>query len=135
MKSYEHLIYDTEDIPLSCINIGRRFDRVDNYDLKINELAKDIEDNGMHTEIWVKKEGDLDFQIISGYRRLLAHKELNKKTIRARIYSVSDMNATYMMCSENSNRINYSKLERIDNFLYLLHKEFLNIHQNIPDNL
>lgn len=133
MKNFDDINYDIELVPLEMIEIGVRFDRRDTKDLKIDELAQDIKLNGMHTEIWLKKESETEFVLIAGYRRYLAMKNLKEKEIRAKIIVTDTLTASYLTCSENSNRLNYNKFEKIENFLYLLHLEICEVEiENTP---
>lgn len=77
----------------------------------IDELAKDIEENGLINPPVVTP----DYTLIAGERRLKALKSLGKKDIEVRIMTVdSAEQALNLEISENEVRKDFSKAERID---------------------
>lgn len=130
MASFEKLKYKITHVNINEIAVETRFDREADTELEINTIAQDIKANGMHTEIWLRENSQQDgYLLISGNRRLEAHVLLGKKRIRAKIYSIEDkIDAAYMTCSENANRLEYDHFEKIQNFLYLLHLEFISVN-------
>jgi len=115
--------FTIETIPLEYIVVEDRFDRDGTRDLEIEALAKDIKNNGQDTEIWLNKVSDIEYLLIAGYRRYLAFKSLDMDSIRAKVFCIDETKSLYLSCRENLNRLGYSETEKIQSFLYLLHRE------------
>ncbi|EDM22902.1 ParB/RepB/Spo0J family partition protein [Caminibacter mediatlanticus] len=64
--------------------------RIEIKEDEVKELAKSIEKNGLLQPINVYQSPLSDYYIISGHRRVEAHKLLNKKTIKAIVYKNQD---------------------------------------------
>lgn len=122
-----------EEIPIKFIHSDDRFDRKERSDVDIASLAKSIKESGMHTEIWITEDekstvSKPSFTLVSGSRRLMAHKKLSLSTIRAKIIKANKKESAYLTVMENSNRVNYSPVEKMENFMYLLHLEFQEVY-------
>jgi ParB family chromosome partitioning protein len=77
----------------------------------IEELAKSIEQEGLHHPILVRKQPYDSYQIISGHLRKYAFKKLAKKTIPVKVIEVDDLQAKAMLIT--TNRFQHS-LEQIE---------------------
>lgn len=134
IKRFEENDYEVGSILMKEIHVPKRFDRTLTNDLHIEELALDIKQVGMHTEIWVNRDKDEpnSYVLISGHRRFLAHTRLRKKEIRAKIFEKTELESLYMTCNENSHRLNYNNLESLDSFMYLLFKEHVESSPSAP---
>src|SRR5688500_9733701 len=80
-------IKETRDIPLKDLVIGKGQIRVRDLKKEISELADSIRKIGLLQPIVVcpaEKPGK--YEIILGQRRFLAHQELKKDTILARVF-------------------------------------------------
>ena len=95
---------------------------------KLNELAESINNDGLINPIVVKKRADGKFQLISGWRRVTAVKDiLGKDTIKATIVNIDDETARRLALNENLRRGNLSELE-LATYCYhltrILHKPY-----------
>lgn len=131
MHNFDKIKYTIDNVSILDIEITKRYDRDGDVNLNIEQLSEEIKENGMHTEIWLNEQEDGKFLLISGKRRLAAHKYLGKKNIRAKIFKVENkMTLVYMAHNENSNRKNYNFFERLENFLRLVNLEYINKYQD-----
>lgn len=78
---------------------------------ELAELALSIEENGLLQPILVRRVSEKRFQLISGERRLMAMRSLDKKTISAIIYDVESGESATMALVENIHRKNLSFFE------------------------
>ncbi|MBE6883384.1 MAG: ParB/RepB/Spo0J family partition protein [Ruminococcaceae bacterium] len=78
---------------------------------ELAELARSIEENGLLQPILVRKVSEKRFQLISGERRLMAVRSLDRKMIAAIIYDVESGESATMALVENIHRKNLSFFE------------------------
>ncbi|PZT51985.1 ParB N-terminal domain-containing protein [Paenibacillus silvae] len=77
----------------------------------IEELAKDIEQNGLINPILVTP----DYQLIAGERRLRAHQYLNRKEVPVRVMEIEDYEHQLRLeISENEHRKEFTFSERVE---------------------
>lgn len=98
---------------------------IDEKELK--ELAFSIEKNGLLQPIALKKIDSENYELISGHRRLAAHKILNKSRIKATIITLQEeeeKDMTTLALIENIQRKNLTPLEIALSFQHLLSKKF-----------
>jgi len=77
----------------------------------IEELAKDIEQNGLINPIVVTP----DYQLIAGERRLRAHQYLGRKEVVVRVMEISDFEHQLRLeISENEHRKEFTFSERVE---------------------
>ena len=78
----------------------------------VGSLAQDIQTRGQTTPIFVRPQGG-QYQIISGFRRFAATKELGREKILARVFAdLNDYQAVGLAISENLQREDFSDLEK-----------------------
>ena len=78
----------------------------------VGSLAQDIQTRGQTTPIFVRPQNG-QYQIISGFRRFAATKELGRDKILARVFSdLNDYQAVGLAISENLQREDFSDLEK-----------------------
>ena len=94
-----------EDLPLDKLVIGKSQVRISQVGKGIAELAASIAKQGLLEPITVVASEDQPgkYEIIAGQRRFLAHKELNRDTIRAvvRDEKVSETDKKVISLTEN----------------------------------
>jgi len=76
----------------------------------IVELAESIREHGLLNPVQVEQTGSR-YRLISGYRRLRAHKYLNRETIKAIIVETKDKNLKALQLIENIQREDLSPHE------------------------
>lgn len=77
----------------------------------IEELAKDIEQNGLINPIVVTQ----DYQLVAGERRLRAHRHLGRKEVPVRIMDIEDYEHQLRLeISENEHRKEFTFSERVE---------------------
>ncbi len=106
-----------KDIPLADLVIGKGQVRVKDVGKELDELADSIEVMGLLEPIVVApadKSGK--YEILTGQRRFLAHKQLKKQTIAAVVLSerVDEHIAKAISVTENLVRRDISQKEKID---------------------
>lgn len=97
-------IKEIKDIPLDSLVIGKGQTRLTNVSKDIDELARSIESVGLQQPIVVcDSEIEGKYEILTGQRRFLAHKQLGYETIKAGILDgqVSDIEARVISLTEN----------------------------------
>ena len=114
-----------KDIPLEDLVIGKGQVRVRDVGKEIDELAASIQKVGLLEPIVVcpaEKEGK--YEILTGQRRFLAHKQLKKKTIRATVRSkrVDEAEAKALSLTENLVRRDLHSRDLIDSCTALYKK-------------
>ncbi len=124
-------IVEFRDIPLNDLVIGKGQIRTQTPGKGIEELAKSIEVQGLLQPIVVcaaNEEGR--WEILTGQRRFLAHKYLNKDTITAAVLDerVSEGQAKAISITENLIRRKLSSKELKDGILFLY-----NLYGSIQD--
>jgi len=78
----------------------------------VGSLAEDIRARGQTTPIFVRPEGS-KYQLISGFRRLAAIRELGREKILARVFlNINDYQSIGLAISENLQREDFSDLEK-----------------------
>ena len=110
-------IKEVRDIPLGDLVIGKGQVRVKDVGKEIDELADSIQIMGLLEPIVVApadKAGK--FEILTGQRRFLAHKQLKLPTISAAVLSqkVDESTAKAISVTENLVRRDISQKEKID---------------------
>ncbi len=106
-----------EDIPLSSLVIGRGQVRVRDVGKEIDELAASIAKIGLLEPIVVCPSREAGkFEILTGQRRYLAHKQLNKDKITACIidHEVDETEAKVISVTENLVRRDLNRRDLID---------------------
>src|SRR5688572_15766760 len=94
----------------------------------IDLLAADIETTGQTTPIFVRPLPDNTFELISGYRRVTALKQLGLQTANARVFELDSQQAYRLAISENQQRGDLTEFQRAKICLRL-HKEGLTYEQ------
>lgn len=110
-------IRDVREIPLDDLVIGKGQVRVKDVQKDIDELAESIKVQGLLQPIVVceaEKKGK--YEILTGQRRFLAHKQLKLKTIRAVVLDdkIDESSAKAISITENLVRRDVSQKELID---------------------
>jgi len=110
-------IIDTKEIPLSSLVIGKAQVRVRDVGKDIDELAASIAKVGQLEPIVVcpaREEGK--YEILTGQRRFLAHKQLKKEKIMACILNreVDETEAKVISVTENLVRRDLNRKDLID---------------------
>jgi len=110
-------IVDTKEIPLSSLVIGKAQVRVRDVGKDIDELAASIAKVGQLEPIVVcpaREEGK--YEILTGQRRFLAHKQLKKEKIMACILDreVDETEAKVISVTENLVRRDLNRKDLID---------------------
>jgi ParB family chromosome partitioning protein len=79
---------------------------LEDYDTEttIEDLAKDIRQNGLIHPICVRQREDEKYEIYAGLRRYLALKKLKVETVTCRVNNVDDDNALLISLAENLQR-------------------------------
>lgn len=110
-------IYETgftiENIPMDKIVIYNGIE--DRFEIgDIDLLSAEIKENGMHTEVWVRKLESGAYELFAGRRRYEAQKLLEADAIRAKIFrDLRDIDVPYLRFVENQYRKNYNALEKV----------------------
>jgi ParB family transcriptional regulator, chromosome partitioning protein len=106
-----------KDIPLADLVIGKGQVRVKDVGKELDELAESIQVMGLLEPIVVAPADKLGkYEILTGQRRYLAHKQLKMPTIAAAILSekVDESMAKAISVTENLVRRDISQKEKID---------------------
>lgn len=74
------------------------------HDLEFSELVDSISESGIITPIIVRPKVGVGYEVISGYRRWEACKELGIESIPARVEYIDDDEATILMVNSNIQR-------------------------------
>lgn len=93
--------------------------RIEINENELIELANSIKENELLQPILVRKTSD-GFEIIVGHRRVLAHKKLNKKTIKAIVKNIDEKQMRVYVILENLQRSELSIIENSLSFKELL---------------
>lgn len=115
-------IVDYKDIPLDSLTIGQAQVRTQDPGKEIEELAESIEVQGLLQPIVVCEAREAGkWEILTGQRRFLAHKMLNRETISAAVLDsrVDAGEAKAISITENLIRRQLSGKELKDGILYL----------------
>lgn len=103
------------DIPLEDLTIGKAQVRLKDVQKEVDELAESIKVQGLLQPIVVCEGEKGKFEILTGQRRYLAHKQLKLKTIQAIVLeTVDEHTAKAISLSENLIRRDISQKEKID---------------------
>ena|SRR5438067_4996801 len=110
-------IKEVKDVPLASLVIGKAQVRVRDVAKDIDELAASIEKLGLLEPIVVcpaREKGK--FEILTGQRRYMAHKKLNRQTISACILDreVDETEAKVISVTENLVRRDLNRKDLID---------------------
>lgn len=116
-------IVETTELPVGSLVIGTRQVRVRNVGREIDELAQSIAEVGLLEPIVVcPGEAAGTYEIVTGQRRFLAHKQLGKETILASVLDepVSEVLAKTLSLTENLVRTDLNRQDMVDvcNYLY-----------------
>ena len=115
-------ILEYRDIPLDALVIGKGQVRTQNVGKEIEDLARSIETQGLLQPIVVCAARDArKWEILTGQRRFLAHKHLNRDSIPAAVLDerVDEGQAKAISITENLIRRQLSGKELKDGILYL----------------
>ena len=84
----------------------------------IQELARDIERNGLLNPITVREDkgGDQPFSLIAGGRRLEAHRELGIHDIECKVVDADDERAAILEFAENEKRMDLPWQDKVQAF-------------------
>jgi ParB/RepB/Spo0J family partition protein len=121
-------VSDVCDIPLGHIIANPYQPRL--IEDNIEELSESIRLHGLLQPVAVVRNG-LGYQLISGHRRLAAHRHLGRDTIRANIIDADDDDLAMLALIENIHR---SDLHPLEIALSLVHEPFISMpdHQLAP---
>jgi site-specific DNA-methyltransferase (adenine-specific) len=103
------------DIPIQDIDRSPYQPRMIFDEQQIDELAKNIEENGLIHPICLRPIEDR-YELLAGERRLRAAKALEWNVIRAEIRDVDDFKARKIVLSENIQRVDLTPIEEINAF-------------------
>jgi ParB family chromosome partitioning protein len=118
-------IIEIKDILLDDLVIGKGQVRVRDVGKEIEELASSINKMGLLQPIAVCAANEPGkYEILTGQRRFLAHKMLNKKTIKACIFDqkVDEAEAKKISITENLLRVDPNSKDFIDACTWLYRK-------------
>lgn len=117
-------IVGEREIPLSDLVLGRGQVRQDDTGKEIHELAQSIAKQGLLHPILVAPLEGGKFEIILGQRRFLAHQQLGRETISARLLDerVDETQAKVISLTENLMRRDLTRSDKIDACTYLYKK-------------
>jgi len=118
-------IVEIKEIPLDALVIGKGQVRVRDVGKDIDELAASIKKNGLLQPIVVcESEEPGKYEILTGQRRFLAHKELQKRTITACVLDrkVDETEAKIISITENLVRHDPNSKDYIDACTWLYRK-------------
>lgn len=106
---------------------GRFFDIDGNIpiedELKIDELKRSIEENGLLQAVIVKQNTNGKYELIDGHRRLMAYKRIGFTEINAIIKSCTDKEAQISAIIGNLQRKNLSPIEMAFAFKKILNQK------------
>lgn len=108
---------EVTEIELDKFSTGTSQTRQRDTEVTINDdLVTSIKKNGLLSPIIVKRQDDDKFEIVAGQRRFLAHKVLNKPTIKACILEghVSELDAKRISLIENLVRKDMKRADYVD---------------------
>lgn len=115
------LDHELETVELKLVDRPNVIDRIDIDQDKIKELAESIEAQGLlQHPIFRPREGR--YEVVAGDRRVLALKMLERKTVKAVIVEMTDMEAAEARGTENLQRENLTVIEEA--------KIYYNLHIN-----
>jgi len=123
------------EIPIEKIIVPKDFIRSESEARKnLGQLAKSIEQVGLIHPIKVAPKNG-DYELVAGFRRLLAHKELGRPTIRAEVLGepVDEIERTRIGLIENIQRQPLIRREMIDAAV-LLFKRY-GTYKDVADKL
>lgn len=123
------------EIPIEKIVVPKDFLRSESEAKKnLGQLAKSIEQVGLIHPIKVAPKDD-GYELVAGFRRLLAYKELGRETIRAEVYDepVDEIERTRIGLIENIQRQALIKREEIDAAvrLYNLYRSYKDVAEKL----
>lgn len=85
--------------------------------LSVKSLTADIEKNGQDFPVVVRPAEAATYQLVCGFRRVAALKELERETVKAIVRDLSDDDAYRLSWAENQERKSYSELDRANAIL------------------
>ena len=98
------------EVDLSQIDEPDGVVRLEIHQGEISELAQSISEIGQLQAIVLRKSGER-FEIVAGHRRFLAHKYLEKGTIKATINEMNGQQAAISRATENLSRVDLTPVE------------------------
>lgn len=129
-------IVEFRDIPLDQLEIGKFQVRLSDVGKDIKELAVSIDKVGLLEPIVVAPQGQNGkYEIILGQRRFLAHRELNRETIKAGILNehIEEIEAKVLSVTENLMRRDLNRKDLIDVCTYL-YKQYGTIQDVVTES-
>ena len=116
---------NTTDIPVDAIEVSdfntRKNIADGQHDSTIRDLAASIEQQGLINPIQVLRRPDGTYALIAGQRRLLAFRELGRKTIPAFVLEeLSPASATALSLTENFHRADMNPIDKAQGFRQLV---------------
>jgi ParB family transcriptional regulator, chromosome partitioning protein len=111
----------TIDIPLDKLEIGESQIRNVDTGKDIQELADSIKKVGLIQPISVRPTKNGKYEIIAGQRRVIAHRQLKAKTIRAQVVTrdLDELELKLLSLHENMSRLDLSAKDEKDACLIL----------------
>lgn len=106
----DSVVSDVSDIDVSNIVINPHQPRLEIAAVELQELAESIRLHGLIQPIAVART-DSGYQLISGHRRLEAHKVLGRDTVRANIIDADEDDLAVLALIENVQRSDLHPLE------------------------
>lgn len=76
----------------------------------MKDLVKSIKENGLINPVVIRKKGG-KYELITGYRRMLAHEKLGMEKILVRVVKADDLKAEGMKIDENREREDVNPLD------------------------
>lgn len=101
---------------------------------KLVELADSIKNHGLIQPIAVKKNEDDTYTLISGERRLRAHKILSKEKIEAIVLDIEDLKLRELALIENIQRDDLNVIELAYSFAQLINEHSIT-HEELANRI
>jgi len=120
------------EVPLKHIKVGELNVRHTESEIGIEDLMESIEEHGLLQPIVLRGEyGKPPYDLIVGQRRFIAHKKLDKKTIRATFRTgLDDTQAKILSLTENMHRVELNHADMAE-AITELYKEYKNDIQKV----
>ncbi|MEM2189177.1 MAG: ParB/RepB/Spo0J family partition protein [Nitrososphaerota archaeon] len=115
-------VIGVERIPLDRIKVPDWAKRIVIADRELEDLARSMETMGQIEPIIVRRMGDGGYELISGYRRLMALKKLGALEAEAKIVECDDFEAIALSIEENLKRSDEHPFDTARKIAYM-HKE------------
>ena len=101
------------DLVVSPMNVRKQLNSEDEDETTINDLASDIQKNGLLNPLTVRQTSEGKFEIIAGQRRFLACQLIKTPNILCNIIDCSDQQAEEISLVENIQRTKMSNEDKI----------------------